>query len=136
MLPLTFSERVHLPRIPFITLPCTFAPASAVSAPTLAGGGGERAETEGELDKQARHTLTYSAPARELARESWADRLYSPNTARISIPAVPAQAIRRRYRADLGDGDYNITGGCMPASPPGTTYTPPPWCLHPFLYAQ
>ena len=52
MLPLTFSERVHLPRIPFITLPCTFAPASAVSAPTLAGGGGERAETEGWTNRQ------------------------------------------------------------------------------------
>ena len=62
-----------------------------------------------------------------------ADRLYSPNTARISIPAVPAQATRRRYRNGyLVGGDDDITwwvhASCS-RSPASRRRVPEGYCL-------
>ena len=116
MLPLTFSERVHLPRIPFITLPCTFAPASAVSAPTLAGGGGERAETEGWTNRQ--DTRSHIAHLLESLLASHGRIVFTARTR----PAFRSPQSLRRPPDDVTALTLLVVmmtspGGCTPAAP-------------------
>ena len=118
MLPLTFSERVHLPRIPFIpfiTLPCTFAPASAVSAPTLAGGGGERAETEGWTNRQ--DTRSHIAHLLESLLASHGRIVFTARTR----PAFRSPQSLRRPPDDVTAMATLLMmtspGGCTPAAP-------------------
>jgi hypothetical protein len=116
VLPLTFSERVHLPRIPFITLPCTFAPASAVSAPTLAGGGGERAETEGWTNRQ--DTRSHIAHLLESLLASHGRIVFTARTR----PAFRSPQSLRRPPDDVTALTLLVVmmtspGGCTPAAP-------------------